>query len=152
LQRQAAEHGLSDLVLFPGELAQHEIRGLYEKAMAFVIPSVVGADGDMDGVPNVLIEALAIGVPVVGSSVAAIPEVIEDGVTGSLVPAGDAVAIADSLERLLMEPASAEMLIEGGRQRIAAEFDATANAARLVSLFSRRAPAVAARPETDRGS
>ncbi len=152
LQRQAAEHGLSALVQFPGELAQDEIRGLYEKAMVFVVPSVVGADGDMDGVPNVLIEALAIGVPVVGSSVAAIPEVIEDGVTGSLVPAGDAVAIADSLERLLMEPASAEMLIEGGRRRIAAEFDATANAARLVSLFSCRAPTVAARPETDRGS
>ena len=101
------------------------------------------AAGKREGLPVVLIEALAAGVPAVASDLSGIPELVETDVTGILVPPGDAEAIADALERLARDPALRARLAAGGRARVAAEFDLDTNARRLIDRF--RASAAEAR-------
>lgn len=86
-------------VEFPGWLPEEELREAYADADVFCCPSIITRDGDRDGLPNVLVEALSTGLPAVGTSISGIPEAIEHEVTGLLVPPGDARAFADALAR-----------------------------------------------------
>jgi len=95
----------------------------YGEADIFALASRVAADGDRDGLPNVLMEAQAAGLPAVATNVSAIPELIAGGVTGLLVKAGDAAAISDALERLIRDPALRRQLGAAGAARVAKEFD-----------------------------
>jgi glycosyltransferase involved in cell wall biosynthesis len=87
----------------------------------------------------VILEALAMGVPVVTTPVSAIPEVIVDGVTGLLVPPGDAVALAQALERLLTDSALRQRLGQQGRSRVRERFDIARNVQPLVQRFKQAA-------------
>jgi glycosyltransferase involved in cell wall biosynthesis len=100
-----------------------------------VTPSVPTSGGKREGLPVVLIEAMASGVPVVASHLSGIPELVEDGVTGLTVPPGDAEAIAGAIGRLLEDPALRARLAAAGRQRITEEFDLDRNAETLIGLF-----------------
>ncbi len=100
LQENAWQAGVGDTVDFAGWAAERAVREAYAWADVFCCPSVITADGDRDGLPNVLVEAMATGLPAVGSAISGIPEAIEDGVTGFLVPPGDAPALAAALARL----------------------------------------------------
>jgi glycosyltransferase involved in cell wall biosynthesis len=95
-------------------------------------------DGDMDGLPNVILEAMATGVPVVASRLSAIPEAITDGETGLLVPPGDAEALAAAIARVLQDRALAERLIAQARRRIETDFDIRCNVAALAACFEER--------------
>jgi len=86
-------------VEFPGWLPEEELREAYAGADVFCCPSIITPDGDRDGLPNVLVEALSTGLPAVGTNISGIPEAIEHEVTGLLVPPGDARAFADALAR-----------------------------------------------------
>jgi glycosyltransferase involved in cell wall biosynthesis/Ser/Thr protein kinase RdoA (MazF antagonist) len=123
VERAVAASGLSDRVRVLGALTQQEVAALLASATALVQPSVVARDGQMEGIPVALMEALAARKPVVASALSGIPELVEDGVSGLLVPPGDAEALASSLERLLREPALAAWLGEQGRRRVVREFD-----------------------------
>jgi glycosyltransferase involved in cell wall biosynthesis len=81
------------------------VLGAYRRADLFVLPSRVAKDGDRDGLPNVLLEAGSQELALVASDVAAVPELIEDGVSGCLVPADDAAALARAIEALIRDPA-----------------------------------------------
>ena len=85
--------------------ARAEVLGAYRRADLFVLPSRVAKDGDRDGLPNVLLEAGSQELALVASDVAAVPELIEDGVSGCLVPADDAAALARAIEALIRDPA-----------------------------------------------
>jgi glycosyltransferase involved in cell wall biosynthesis len=101
----------------PGAFARDAVAAAYAAADIVVVPSVVDRAGNVDGLPNVLLEALAAGRAVVASRVAGIPDVVEDGVNGRLVPPGDAAALAEALRSLASSPAAREGLARAARRR-----------------------------------
>ncbi|MEJ7892822.1 MAG: glycosyltransferase family 4 protein [Solirubrobacteraceae bacterium] len=101
----AAELGLADRVHFPGSLTEEQVRDRLGGGDVFVLASVVAADGQMEGIPVALMEALACGVPVVATRLSGIPELVVDGETGLLAEPSDVAGIADALQRTLADPA-----------------------------------------------
>jgi glycosyltransferase involved in cell wall biosynthesis len=132
LERRAERLGIAPLVSFLGAVSQDRLRDLYETASIFCLPSFA------EGVPVVLMEAMAMGLPVVSTRIAGIPELIENGVGGLLVAPGRADELADRLESLLTDPALCRQLGTRGRETVLREFDAERSAAQLYELFSER--------------
>ncbi|WP_156761736.1 glycosyltransferase [Microbacterium karelineae] len=131
LRGLAARLGLDDLVTFTGPLPQREVRAELARARVFVAPCVVGADGNADGLPTVLLEAMAIGTPCISTDVTGITEAVRDGDTGLVVPQRAPRALAAAIERILDEPALAARLAASARDLVAAEFDVRRQSARL---------------------
>lgn len=100
MERLCARLELEGRVQMPGWAREEEVRAAYSWADVFCCPSVIASDGDRDGLPNVLVEALSTGLPAVGSSLSGIPEAIEHGVNGMLVAPDDPVLLAETLARL----------------------------------------------------
>ncbi len=115
IEAQIARLGLADAVRLLGAKTSNQVLALVQHADVFVLPSVVAADGQMEGIPVALMEALACEVPVVASRVSGIPELVVDGGTGLLVPPDDAHAIADAVERLASDPALRARMGAAGR-------------------------------------
>ena len=132
LQEAIAQAGLEDVVLLRGALSHDDVRAAYGVADLFVLPCVVAPDGDRDGIPNVILEAMASGLPVVSTDHSGIPEAVDHGETGILVPPGDAVALAEALGTLLADPGLRRRYGEAGRTRVADRFDLERNVQRLV--------------------
>ncbi|WP_337059780.1 glycosyltransferase [Kineococcus sp. G2] len=146
LRAQAAAAGLGAAVEFRGPVPQHEVHALLRSAAVFAAPCVVAPDGDRDGLPTVLLEAMALGTPVVSTTVTGIPEAVVDGVTGTLVPPGEPVALAAALRDALDDPAAAARRAAAARARVEDLFDASAQAARLREITAAAAtPAGVAR-------
>ncbi len=129
LEREAAARGLSGIVEFAGYRSQDEVARALQDTDIFVLPSFA------EGVPVVLMEALAARVPVIASRVAGIPELVEDGVSGLLVPPGDAGALAAAIATLADDPARRKRMGEAGRARVIADFNIEREAAWLAELF-----------------
>ncbi len=117
------ELGLEPVCRWLGAQPHHVVLEHYRAADAFVLGCEVAADGDRDGIPNVLFESMAMGVPVAATAVSAIPELVEDGVTGLLVPPGQPQALTGALRALLTDPGLRRRLIAAARRRVIAEFD-----------------------------
>jgi len=109
-------NGLRQVVRLRGALDQREVRELFYRASVFALPCVVTRRGDRDGVPVVLMEAMAAGVPVISTSVSGIPELVRDGVNGRLVAPGDPVALADAIQSLLGDPTLSARLFNVDRE------------------------------------
>lgn len=135
LERLAREQGVADQVEFRGWLQQGELLPLYQRAWLLLAPSRVLANGRRDGIPNVIVEALAMGLPCAGTRAAGLEEAITSGVNGVLAPPDDPVALADAVEPLLRDPSRLDRMSEAARGRILSEFDAEANFERLWNLF-----------------
>lgn len=123
LERQARELGLAEAVRFPGFLPHREVPGLLLASDMLVMPSIRRGNGDSDGLPTVLIEALLHRVPVIASGIAGIPDLVVHGETGLLTPEGDAEALAEAMLRLAHNREEAVALAEQGRARALAMFD-----------------------------
>lgn len=136
LERLAGGLGLRDKVVFTGHLSQEDLSQVYRRADAFCLASIVAADGDRDGLPNVILEAMAYGVPVVASNLSAIPEAVEHEETGLLAPPGTPQELAVQLDRALNDEALRARLIEQARIRVADQFDLLKNTVRLGALFA----------------
>jgi colanic acid/amylovoran biosynthesis glycosyltransferase len=133
--------GLGETVHFAGPRPQAEVIAMVGQAAVFAAPCRVADDGDRDGLPTVLLEAMALGTPVVATDVVGIPEVVRHEDTGLLVPERNAEALADALSRLLGEPSLRRRLSFGARALMEGSFDVVANAAAMRALFSSaRAP------------
>jgi glycosyltransferase involved in cell wall biosynthesis len=102
----------------------------------FVLPSVRLRSGRMEGIPVALMEAMASGVPVVASRLSGIPELVEDGVTGLLVPPGDPTALAAAIARLLEDDVLAAELARSARERVERSFSLAGETQRLGDLFA----------------
>lgn len=135
LRRMIAAAGLGERVHLVGAVFQEQLREYLEQARVFVLPCVVAQDGDRDGIPNALIEAMALEIPTVSTRVSGIPELIEHEVTGLLVPPRDAPALADALGRLLDEPELRRRLGPAGRAKVLADYDIDKNTAALLRIF-----------------
>jgi glycosyltransferase involved in cell wall biosynthesis len=101
----------------------------------FVMPCITTPDGQVDGIPNVVPEAMATGLPVVASDLPALRELVTDGIDGLLAPPGDAAAIASAVERVLTEPGLAASIGAAGREVVLQRFDVEANVDQLVRLL-----------------
>jgi colanic acid/amylovoran biosynthesis glycosyltransferase len=119
----AVELGVADRVWFEGRRGQETVRDGLAGADVLVAASVTAADGDEEGIPNVLKEAMASGMPVVGTRHAGIPELIEDDVSGRLVPERDEAALAAALARLAAEPERWVAMGRAGRAKVEREYD-----------------------------
>jgi colanic acid/amylovoran biosynthesis glycosyltransferase len=121
--------GLDGAVRFLGAVGQDGIRELYERADVFCLPSFA------EGIPVVVMEAMALELPVVTTRIMGIPELVEDGEEGILVPPGRVDPLADALERLVRSPAERRRLGEAARRKIARDYDVAASARRMRALL-----------------
>ncbi|SHH65264.1 glycosyltransferase family 4 protein [Marivita hallyeonensis] len=129
LEAAVKRQGLSDRVVFLGYRSQAEVAEELAQADVFVLPSFA------EGVPVVLMEAMAGQVPVLTTRLAGVPELVEDGVTGRLVPPGDAAAFRDALDEMLRDPEMRASYGAAGRKKVIADYDAAREAAWLSDLF-----------------
>jgi len=137
LRHLAGGLGLSDCTRFHGSMPHEELIPLFQSATLFTLASVVASDGDRDGLPNVFVEALALGIPAVGTNVSAIPEIIEHERTGLLARPGDPEDLADAMERLVLDEQLRARVIEQGRRLVLTKFDIQQNVGALLKLFER---------------
>ena len=135
LRAQIDTLGLADAVQLRSAVTQDRLREIYRGAQVFALPCQIMEDGDRDGFPNVLAEAMAMGVPVVSTAISGIPEMIDHGVHGLLVEPRDPQALADALRRVLSDAELHARLARAGRERICERFDSRRTTLALRDLF-----------------
>ena len=135
LEAQRDQLGLQDRVAFVGAKPQAEVRRAMAESTLMVMPCVVTPEGNADGIPNVLTEAMAAGLPVISTRVSGIPELVDDGVSGRIVEQRDAAALADAIAALLADPALRDAYAAAGRAKVEREFDVRIEAGRLFDCF-----------------
>lgn len=123
IEDQIESLGLKGVVSLLGAMAHEDLIPIYREASVFALVPQITADGDRDGIPNVLAEAMASGVPVVSSSVSGIPELVEHGRTGLLVGPGDPAALARAVEDLLTNSALSKRLAAAARRKMEDHFE-----------------------------
>ncbi|MEL6750635.1 MAG: glycosyltransferase family 4 protein [Pseudomonadota bacterium] len=135
LRSQAARNGIDNKVTFLGKQAQTRVLAEYRDSDLFVLPCRIAADGDRDGLPNVIVEAQSQRLAVVSTPISGIPELIEDGANGALVEPKDAPALAETLERLARDPSMRNAMGADGETRVRHDFDAAREIDTLLDLF-----------------
>lgn len=170
LETLAVAYGIDGLVSFTGALPQEDVIRHYAGSDVFVLPCIarslrlIDSEAELsksleiwfegqgriiqDGIPNVLVEAMAMGLPVVSTPISGIPELIRDGQNGLLVPPRDAVQLADAIERLLLDSALRERLGKAATADVRERFDRARTVEALVDIFVR---ALAATPTQGHG-
>ncbi len=127
LQRLIVELALQDTVTLAGALPHDQVIEKYRRAALFVLPCIQTAEGDVDGIPNVLAEAMASQVPVVSTDISAIPELVKNHENGLLVPQQDVPALAEAIAHLLDQPDLRGELGRNGRKTVLQTFDVELN-------------------------
>ncbi|HLE63789.1 MAG TPA: glycosyltransferase, partial [Pyrinomonadaceae bacterium] len=135
IKRRIAKHQLDAHLRLVGPLSQKALFEEYHHASIFCLPCRVLEDGDRDGIPNVLTEAMACGLPVVSTAVSGIPEIVTDNVNGLLVAPNDPEALADALLCLHRDPVLAQRFSSSARKIVRERFDGERFARRLADLF-----------------
>lgn len=118
-----------------GRLPQEKVVELLDKSHIFILPSITDKDGDQEGIPNSLKEAMAVGIPVISTFHAGIPELVRDGVSGFLVPEHNIVALADRIDYLIQNPDIWPAMCQAARKTIEKEYEQKSVNLRLISLF-----------------
>ena len=134
-------HGLEDVVSLHGAMTHRDLIGLYRQASLFVLAPRIADDGDRDGIPNVIAEAMAVGVPVVATDISGIPELVRHEVTGLLAPSRDPAAIASAMTRLLVDRTLARAVAAGARALLWRDFnlwDTTRDLRHLMSAMTEK--------------
>jgi len=137
LEARIGEFALNDHVRLLGAQPHGAVHQAYLRAAVFALPCIITANGDRDGIPNVLLEAMASGVPVVATRVSGIPELIDAECDGLLVEPNSPEKLADAIDRLLEHPELGEWLARAARSKIEAHFSVEDGAKQLLELFRR---------------
>jgi glycosyltransferase involved in cell wall biosynthesis len=135
LETLIRELALENVVELPGSILQDDLIEIYRQAAVFALPCQVLENGDRDGLPNVIVEAMSMEIPVVSTEVSGVPELVEHGVNGFLVPPRAPEPLAAHLEMLLRDAALRRRFAQAGRQRVLAEFSLEHNTRRVLALF-----------------
>jgi colanic acid/amylovoran biosynthesis glycosyltransferase len=143
--------GLDDRIEFVGRLASEQVAAELGRSDVLVAPSVPTRGGKREGIPVVLMEVMASGLPVVASRLSGIPELVADGESGILVAPGDEAGLADALERLALDPALRRRLGDAGRATVARDFEINRNAQALRDRIVAALVAAGRRP-SERGA
>jgi glycosyltransferase involved in cell wall biosynthesis len=135
LQRFARELGVADRVSFTGFISQEQLREIYYRSHIFLHPSQTGCDGNQEGIPNSMLEAMATGLPVFATEHGGIPEAIENGVSGVLVPERDDEALARALLSAAQDPGLLQRIGQAGGSAVRRNFDLSAQVQRLEEIY-----------------
>jgi glycosyltransferase involved in cell wall biosynthesis len=134
--RQIADLNLQNQVIIHGSRKRQEVADMMRAADVKVLASVPTAEGKREGVPVVIMEAMATGLPVISSRLSGIPELVDDGRTGILTEPGDANALADALQKLYENPALRFNMGRTGREKVLREFNMKISVEHLANLFA----------------
>ena len=137
IRQQIGELSLNDQITLVGKLTQDQLIDYYQQADLFVLPCVVTDDGDRDGIPNVLLEAMAMEVPVVSTRVSGISELVQSNQNGVLVPEKDPLSLAQALEALMRQPDLRTTLGKAGRRTVLAKFGLAHNVGAVKDWLSK---------------
>lgn len=129
------KNDLAEIVYLLPSMPQGQLQEFYQEADIFVLPSLIALDGDRDGLPNVLLEAMAVGVPIITTAISAIGELIEDQQTGLLIPPRNSAAIVEAIVRMIEDQDLYLHLFEVGEQRIK-KFDIQESTKALFKIFN----------------
>jgi glycosyltransferase involved in cell wall biosynthesis len=135
LESLVEQYDLRDTVKLAGIVFQEKLQDYYRAADMLALPCIIAGDGDRDGIPVALIEAMAIGRPVVSTQVSGIPELVEHGQTGLLVPPGDAEALAEALLTLIRDEPLRQRMGQASREKVVKQFSLDENIAQVAALF-----------------
>ena len=135
VKRRITAHSLDESVRLVGPMPQARLFEEYRRATMFCLPCRVLENGDRDGIPNVLVEAMACGLPIVTTAISGIPEVVKDGINGLLVPTENPEALADALMRINQNQSLARHLSAEAQATVSERFDGERFAAELARLF-----------------
>jgi glycosyltransferase involved in cell wall biosynthesis len=135
LGRWLAEHDMQEDVMLYGDRTQQELIAMYQTATLFVLTPVLTEDGDRDGIPNVLLEAMAVGLPVIATAVAGIPELVQNNQNGLLYQPHDVAGIASGILDLLCNEDRRKQLGRAASKKVTEQFDIIQAAYRLKALF-----------------
>jgi len=135
LEEWIEEHSMAGEVRLMGDCTQQELISIYQKATLFVLTPVQTEDGDRDGIPNVLLEAMAVGLPVITTSVAGIPELVESNQNGLLYQPHDVQGIASGIFELLRNAEKLRQMGGAGSKKVREQFDVAQAAKKLKTLF-----------------
>ena len=135
IERQIAREELRDRFILHGYCRRQRVFDILRSASVKVAPSAPTRDGKREGMPNVLIEAMALGVPVVSTRLTGIPELVQPGRTGMLAEPGDAQGLADALMTLSADPELRTRLGRAGRELVRNEYNRRTNTSRLADLI-----------------
>lgn len=128
-------YGLDCCVVLAGERSHADMASLYRRSWLLLAPSRVLPNGRVDGIPNVIVEAMAMGVPCVGTRVGGIPEVVAEGMTGRLCPPDDPAALANAIESMLADPRALDEMGQCAMADARERFDVARNAERIYALL-----------------
>lgn len=132
LEQQIRDLSLESYVTLCGALPHETVVHELKTSTMFALACITSSDGDRDGIPNVILEAMAMKLPIVSTLHSGIPEAVTNGVNGLLVPPADASSLADAIAQLLDQPELRHQMGERGRQIVTENFDARQNASRLL--------------------
>jgi len=135
LKALAAELGLSNRIAWKGAMAQEDVLDHYRRADLFALACRIAANGDRDGLPNVLVEASSQRLVCVSTTVSGVPELLEDGENGLVVPPEDPALLAKALETAIRDPALRKRLGDAAERRVRADFDYHSSIRQLTGLF-----------------
>jgi len=133
---QIKEKNLQDKVELTGALPRTRVIKKFSDASIFAAPAIVANDGNRDGLPTSILEAMALGVPCISTDVTGIPEVLKNNKTGIVVPQNNSVELANAIERLLNDSKLSISLSENGRKLIESNFDISKNSAKIREIFA----------------
>jgi glycosyltransferase involved in cell wall biosynthesis len=137
LERIIATNGLKEEVTLGGFIKHEDVFRFIRSGSVFVLPCIRAGDDDMDGIPNVLMEAMASEVPTVSTDITGIPELIDDGIDGIIVPQNDPRSLADAILKIRNDTNFAEKIRKNGREKIRKKFNVDSNVKLLLgSIFA----------------
>ena len=139
IERRASELGVADSLQITGWQPPQEVAAWMQRADVLAVPSIVAADGDRDGLPNVILEAAIAGLPIAAADTGGIGEFVVNEQTGLLVDAGDEAALAAAIGRLIDDTAIRDAVVENARGRVRREYDADRNAEALIEAMGWKA-------------